>query len=74
MFSPHPLLRQLLGAAIGTLVAMMIYGIYTVAAPHVAAMLPARSSVQTAEFTEQSRLETQQRIIEKARENLQHGN
>ncbi len=74
----HPLVRQLLGALAGTLVAFVVYETYEIAAPRLLALLP--SSTATVEavapgtFTEQDRAARQDRIVQYAQRLLEKGN
>ena len=65
----NTLLKQLLGAAGGTAVALMMYGAYTVAAPPVKAFIASVLPEQQggSKFTEGERRERRAEIVDRAR-------
>lgn len=61
-----PLWRQIAGAAVGTLVALVLYGVYDLASPSLLALLPGVST--KAEYSEERRDLRQQQIADTAKE------
>lgn len=60
------LLRQLLGAAAGSVVALVLYQAYELVSPALTAMLPERGAAAE-QYTDESRAEKQAEIVDNAR-------
>lgn len=70
MTNIHTLWKQILGAAVGAMVAMGLYYAYDFAAPTVLALLPQSDVPVVREYTDEERAQNQDEVVRRAQEIL----
>ncbi len=70
-FLSHPLVKQLSGAVVGSTIALVLYGVYTVVAPPVISFMDSTVRAlhgSAPEYSDAEREERQDLIVERAKE------